>query len=146
MVSLYAFAFSQNSFRLFYFFFIFFLHKSKLKCFKGTCLCKFGKGLLNSLKFIHGKITTNKAKNKPIIGQVCRLTGFFFKFRMKSSPVSSSGDFLRLFQRRNIGLWEKNTSSSLKKRKSFEEKRQITTEKIKGLYKQMKLNLIPNIY
>ena len=65
---------------------------------------------------------------------------------MKSSPVSSSSDFSRLFQRGNIGLFGKNTSSSLKKRKSIEEKRQITTEKIKGLYKQMKLNLIPNIY
>ena len=138
--------FFTKFFSIILFFFYFFLHKSKLKCFKGTCLCKFGKGLLNSLKFIHGKITTNKAKNKPIIGQVCRLTGFFFKFRMKSSPVSSSGDFLRLFQRCNIGLWEKNTSSSLKKGKSFEEKRQIATEKIKGLCKQMKLNLIPNIY
>ena len=57
---------------------IFFKISSKLKCFKGTCLCKFGEGLHNSLKFIHGKIATNKAKNKPIIGQVCRLTGFFF--------------------------------------------------------------------
>ena len=68
--------FFTKFFSIILFFFVF-LHKSKLKCFKGTCLCKFGKGLLNSLKFIHGKITTNKAKNKPIIGQVCRLTECF---------------------------------------------------------------------
>ena len=70
--------FFTKFFSIILFFFYFFLHKSKLKCFKGTCLCKFGKGLLNSLKFIHGKITTNKAKNKTKLARFVGLLDFFW--------------------------------------------------------------------
>ena len=49
-------------------------------------------------------------------GQDCRLAeSMFCIFGMKSSPASSSSDFL-LFQKSNLSLWEKNISSSEEKR------------------------------
>ena len=80
-----------------------------MKCFKGTYFSNFGGNLLNSLKFTHGKITTNKVKNRQITGQDFRLTKtLFYKFGMKFSPVLSSGNFCDFF-RGAILAFEKKT-------------------------------------
>ena len=128
MISLYVLAFLQKSFWLFFFFFFFYIY-SKLKYFKGSYLCKFGEGFLNSLKFIHGKINTKKAKNKPIIGLLCRLTECFMNsewnllpFRLLTIFCNFFRDAILVFKKKTLFLvWRKE--SNLRKKDKLQQKK-----------------------